>query len=94
MTKEDPDQRASAAQMLIELFEGRGLTTPRHRIAPIPDRVSVTKDPLPPLPPVPRLTAPAFRTPGVQLRNPMEDNIFYQANELDRRMRQARYPRR
>ncbi|KAK3936911.1 kinase-like domain protein [Diplogelasinospora grovesii] len=31
----DPDRRASAAQMLVQFFEGRGLTTPRSKIPPI-----------------------------------------------------------
>lgn len=32
----DPTQRASAAQMLVKLYDGAGLTTPRQRIPPLP----------------------------------------------------------
>jgi serine/threonine protein kinase len=35
MARLHPDRRASAAQMLVLLFEGRGLTTPRSKIPPI-----------------------------------------------------------
>lgn len=35
MARIDPDQRASASQMLLKCFDGEGLTTPRHRVAPI-----------------------------------------------------------
>ena len=35
MTRLHPDRRASAAQMLVLLFDGRGLTTPRKKIPPI-----------------------------------------------------------
>lgn len=35
MARLHPDRRASAAQMLVILFEGKGLTTPRSRIPPI-----------------------------------------------------------
>ncbi|CAK7218496.1 hypothetical protein SCUCBS95973_003508 [Sporothrix curviconia] len=35
MAAQDPVQRASAAQMLCLLFQGVGLTTPRHKVTPI-----------------------------------------------------------
>lgn len=35
MARPDPEKRASAAQMLIKLFGGRGLTTPRGQIPPL-----------------------------------------------------------
>ncbi|KAM6514151.1 hypothetical protein FALCPG4_015310 [Fusarium falciforme] len=35
MAKEDPDERASAAQMLVKCFDGKGLVTPRSRIPPL-----------------------------------------------------------
>ncbi|CAK7210374.1 hypothetical protein SCUCBS95973_000757 [Sporothrix curviconia] len=35
MVREDAQDRASAAQMLVAVFEGRGLTTPRRMIGPI-----------------------------------------------------------
>ncbi|OAX83523.1 STE/STE11 protein kinase [Emergomyces africanus] len=31
----DPKQRASAAQLLVELYDGKGLTTPRNQIEPL-----------------------------------------------------------
>ena len=36
MAQENPDLRASAAQMLAKGFDGQGLSTPRHQIGPIP----------------------------------------------------------
>jgi len=36
MAREDPEVRASAAQMLVACFGGHGLTTPRRSIAAIP----------------------------------------------------------
>lgn len=35
MARTDPDHRASAAQMLVYLYQGEGLTTPRSKIPPI-----------------------------------------------------------
>ncbi|KAK3314421.1 kinase-like domain-containing protein [Apodospora peruviana] len=35
MARENPHRRASAAQMLVALFEGKGLTTPRSQVAAI-----------------------------------------------------------
>ncbi|KAK7398462.1 hypothetical protein QQX98_012149 [Neonectria punicea] len=35
MAVENPERRASAAQMLIALFEGSGLTTPRAKVLPL-----------------------------------------------------------
>ena len=35
MARLHPDRRASAAQMLVELFDGRGLTTLRSKVLPI-----------------------------------------------------------
>lgn len=35
MARMDPDERASAAQLLLTLFDGRGLTTPRNKIPPL-----------------------------------------------------------
>lgn len=32
MVKADPNYRASAAQMLVKIYGGKGLTTPRHRV--------------------------------------------------------------
>ncbi|KLU90697.1 serine/threonine protein kinase [Magnaporthiopsis poae ATCC 64411] len=37
MVREDPNHRASAAQMLVSAFGGRGLTTPLSKVPPIPD---------------------------------------------------------
>lgn len=37
MARENPTFRASAAQMLVEGFDGKGLTTPRREVEPIPD---------------------------------------------------------
>lgn len=36
MAREDPALRASAAQMLVQYFQGGGLTTPRARVGSIP----------------------------------------------------------
>ncbi|KAF1948644.1 kinase-like protein [Byssothecium circinans] len=36
MARKDPALRASAAQMLVQIFGGSGLTTPRGRIGPMP----------------------------------------------------------
>lgn len=38
MARENPTYRASAAQMLVHLFGGRGLTTPRTEVPPIDPR--------------------------------------------------------
>ncbi|KAJ9155641.1 Serine/threonine-protein kinase 33 [Pleurostoma richardsiae] len=35
MVRVDPEERASAAQMLVKCYDGQGLTTPRHRVPPI-----------------------------------------------------------
>ena len=35
MVRENPTHRASAAQLLVAHFDGRGLTTPRVKIPPI-----------------------------------------------------------
>ncbi|RMD43672.1 hypothetical protein DV735_g1410, partial [Chaetothyriales sp. CBS 134920] len=40
MAREDPNLRASAAQMLVACFNGEGLSTPRPQIRPIPDLAS------------------------------------------------------
>ncbi|OAG39002.1 hypothetical protein AYO21_06722 [Fonsecaea monophora] len=40
MARQDPDLRASAAQMLAMCFNGEGLTTPRRQISPVPDASS------------------------------------------------------
>jgi hypothetical protein len=37
MAQENPELRASAAQMLVKCFDGQGLSTPRTQIGPIPD---------------------------------------------------------
>lgn len=36
MVRENPNHRASAAQLLVTLFNGRGLSTPRAQVPPIP----------------------------------------------------------
>jgi serine/threonine protein kinase len=36
MARQDPALRASAAQMLVQCFQGNGLTTPRGQVGPIP----------------------------------------------------------
>lgn len=54
MVREDPDHRASAAQMLATSFGGRGLTTPLNKIPPILDA-----QPSQPPAPAPRARAPA-----------------------------------
>lgn len=55
MVREDPERRASAAQMLVSLYGGRGLTTPASAIPPI--------DPDPPGPGTP--APPPSSTPDV-----------------------------
>ncbi|CEL03547.1 hypothetical protein ASPCAL04701 [Aspergillus calidoustus] len=35
LAREDPYQRASAAQMLVAVYNGKGLSTPRHQIPPL-----------------------------------------------------------
>jgi serine/threonine protein kinase len=40
MAREDPTQRASAAQMLVAHFNGRGLTTPKAQVPPIRQTLS------------------------------------------------------
>ncbi|OAP65170.1 hypothetical protein AYL99_01142 [Fonsecaea erecta] len=37
MAQEDPNLRASAAQMLVKYFDGEGMSTPRHQVGLIPD---------------------------------------------------------
>jgi serine/threonine protein kinase len=39
MAQENPELRASAAQMLAKCFDGHGLSTPRNQVSPIPDPV-------------------------------------------------------
>jgi len=34
MASVEPESRASAAQMLVKHFDGRGLTTPRDKVTP------------------------------------------------------------
>jgi serine/threonine protein kinase len=36
MARMSPKRRASAAQMLVKLYQGHGLTTPRNKIKPMP----------------------------------------------------------
>jgi len=57
MARTDPNTRASAAQMLVALFNGKGLTTPRRQI---PDIVSL----VPAVTPVSPVTA-QLPVPGV-----------------------------
>ncbi|KAJ8127106.1 hypothetical protein O1611_g6530 [Lasiodiplodia mahajangana] len=35
MAKVDPEERASAAQMLVKLYDGNGLSTPREQVRPL-----------------------------------------------------------
>ena len=41
MAELNPDHRASAAQMLVTCFNGKGLNTPINRIPPILDQVTL-----------------------------------------------------
>ncbi|KAL8725832.1 MAG: hypothetical protein Q9166_007119 [cf. Caloplaca sp. 2 TL-2023] len=41
MARIDPDERASAAQMINKLFKGEGLTTPRKQVQPLPNWAKV-----------------------------------------------------
>ena len=43
MARLHPDRRASAAQMLVHLFDGEGLTTPRSQIPPFEPYVPATE---------------------------------------------------
>lgn len=45
MARSDPAMRASAAQMLVKCFEGRGLSTPQNEIPPIGDPANVKPEP-------------------------------------------------
>jgi serine/threonine protein kinase len=46
MARVNPDERASAAQMLVKLFHGEGLTTQRSRIPPLtPTKVETRPEP-------------------------------------------------
>lgn len=45
MARLDPKKRASAAQLLVALFEGRGLTTPRSKVDPIDPASTPPVDP-------------------------------------------------
>jgi hypothetical protein len=44
MAREDPVQRASAAQLLVAHFDGRGLTTRRAAVPPLPPSPSTQQD--------------------------------------------------
>jgi serine/threonine protein kinase len=55
MAMMDPEERASAAQMLVKHFGGDGLTSPR---ADIPSLTTKAPDAAPPAPPAPPPTAP------------------------------------
>ena len=44
MARENPELRASAAQMLVKCFNGQGLSIPRHQISPIPDQRGVLEE--------------------------------------------------
>ncbi|KAI1076886.1 hypothetical protein F5B20DRAFT_583836 [Whalleya microplaca] len=64
MAMVNPEERASAAQMLVKFFDGDGLTTPRARVPPI----SLPKDSNE----VPAMSAgnrsPAAASPGPTVR--------------------------
>lgn len=54
MARADPNQRASAAQMLVKVYKGEGLTTPRRRIPQLEPAQSV---------PVPGGSSPSSAAP-------------------------------
>jgi len=81
MVRLNPAYRASAAQMLVALFDGRGLSTPERRVPPIvaeppaqPASASVPASqvppPLVPAPQVPAPQVPASQVPAFQARLP------------------------
>ncbi|KAI1169883.1 kinase-like protein [Nemania sp. FL0916] len=68
-----PDQRASAAQILVEFFDGKGLTTPRSKIPPIgPADNYVPLGPRPVM--VPNAPLPAANAPLVAGKPPLLPN--------------------
>lgn len=60
MTHENPDLRASAAQILLHYFNGEGLTTPLERIPPLPELVSSPPEQQPTTLPKARVKAEAI----------------------------------
>ena len=62
MAKINPEERASAAQMLVKCFNGAGLTTPRHLVPPMRKRGGIVTS----LPSRDNMT----RVPQAQLRQP------------------------
>jgi serine/threonine protein kinase len=71
MAREDPELRASAAQMLVQCFQGDGLTTPRGRIGSIP------------LPPDGPSRSQAPSPPGTQPKAPVKVDAIRKRGRLD-----------
>lgn len=65
MAELNPDHRASAAQMLVTRFNGKGLNTPINRIPPILDQVTLVTPQ-----PVAGLTEAPFTPSAPQIAGP------------------------
>jgi serine/threonine protein kinase len=65
MARANPDERASAAQMLVKCFNGTGLTTPRHRVTPLGSSAK-TDDTKAPAPAAPALVPTSRARPKTQ----------------------------
>ena len=96
MARTDPKLRASAAQMLVACFDGRGLTTPRAVVPPIP---SLPDAPAPepalsgaPAPPEPLASAPEPVLPAIQV--PTEDALIQYPRKPPQRVQAMRVVRK
>ncbi|KAK8123132.1 kinase-like protein [Apiospora sp. TS-2023a] len=68
MGKVEPEERASAAQMLVKCFEGEGLVTPRNQVSPFSGVPAATDDiEITPISPPREKRATTPRTPGVPI---------------------------
>ena len=88
MARVDPEERASAAQMLLKHFDGAGLSTPRNQVPSLtsspPPAIAAARAP-PPAPPALTTRTTQAKPKGLQLNT----NIFAAAQY---RVQKARDP--
>lgn len=85
MARVDPNLRASAAQMLMKIFEGEGLSTPRHQVRKIPNLDGQAEYCLCKQPP-----KEAERPSVPSNPHPNPSPTHYQVQKVDVRKKQAR----
>lgn len=88
MARADPTMRASAAQMLVKIFSGNGLSTPRAQVSPISASVDETPVVNPKMGKIPPVRIARARTPGQgakeRPRDPIRSSTRLRTSERDR----------